>query len=47
MDGSLSSWGIFREWMSQKISIGRERTRMEQAAYQQILDGFIEVGKLG
>lgn len=44
---SMSSWGNFREWMSQEMSIGRERSRMDQTAYQQILDDFIEAGELG
>jgi len=44
---SLSSWGTFREWMSQRMSIGRERPRMEKAAYEQILNDFIDAGELG
>ncbi len=44
---SMSSWGTFREWMAQKMSMRRERSRMEQAAYEQILDDFIESGELG
>jgi CheY-like chemotaxis protein len=44
---SLSSWGTFREWMSQRMSIGRERSRMEKAAYEQILSDFIDAGELG
>jgi CheY-like chemotaxis protein len=47
VEESMSSWGTFREWMSQKMSIGRERSRMDQTAYQQILDDFIEAGELG
>lgn len=47
VEKSMSSWGTFREWMSQRMSIGRERSRMDQTAYQQILDDFIEAGEIG
>jgi CheY-like chemotaxis protein len=46
-ENAISSWGNYREWMSHKMSVGRGRSRIEQAAYEQILNDFIEAGELG
>jgi hypothetical protein len=37
----------FREWLSFSKSTGRERARIDQSAYEQILDDFISEGELG
>jgi CheY-like chemotaxis protein len=46
-EASMASWGTFQEWMSQRMSIGRERSRLEKSAYEQILTDFIDAGELG
>jgi DNA-binding response OmpR family regulator len=43
----LSGWVNFREWLSFSKSTGRERARIDQSAYEQILDDFISEGELG
>ncbi len=42
----LSGWATFREWLSFRKSTGRERTRTDQSAYEQILNDFIAEGEL-
>jgi hypothetical protein len=42
----LSGWVNFREWLSFSKSTGRERARIDQSAYEQILDDFISEGEL-
>jgi CheY-like chemotaxis protein len=37
----LSGWANFREWLSFRKSTGRERARIDQSAYEQILNEFI------
>lgn len=44
---SLSSWGSFREWFSFRRSTGREKSRIDKSAYEQILNEFISEGELG
>jgi hypothetical protein len=43
---SLSGWASFREWLSFSKSTGRERARIDQSAYEQILNEFIAEGEL-
>jgi hypothetical protein len=43
---SLSGWASFREWLSFRKSTGRERARIDQSAYEQILNEFIAEGEL-
>jgi hypothetical protein len=43
----LSGWANFREWLSFSKSTGRERARIDQSAYEQILNDFISEGELG
>lgn len=47
MEELMSSWGTFQEWKSQMMSIGRERSRMDQTIYRHLLDDFIDAGELG
>jgi CheY-like chemotaxis protein len=42
----LSGWATFREWLSFRRSTGRERARIDQSAYEQILNEFIAEGEL-
>jgi hypothetical protein len=44
---ALVGWGTYREWFSQRMSVGPERARMEKAAYEEVLDEFLEQGELG
>jgi hypothetical protein len=43
---SMSGWANFREWLSFRKSTGRERARIDQSAYEQILNEFIAEGEL-
>jgi hypothetical protein len=43
---NLSGWANFREWLSFRKSTGRERARIDQSAYEQILNEFIAEGEL-
>jgi CheY-like chemotaxis protein len=43
----LSGWANFREWLSFSKSTGRERARIDQSAYEQILNDFVSDGELG
>jgi CheY-like chemotaxis protein len=43
---NLSGWATFREWLSFRKSTGRERARVDQSAYEQILGDFIAAGEL-
>lgn len=43
---TLSGWATFREWLSFRKSTGRERKRVDQSAYEQILNEFIAEGEL-
>lgn len=40
----LCRWANFREWLSFRKSTGRERARMDQSAYEQILNDFLSDG---
>jgi CheY-like chemotaxis protein len=44
---ALVGWGTYREWFSQRRSVGAEHARMEKAAYEEVLDEFLEQGELG
>lgn len=46
VEENLSGWATFREWLSFRKSTGRERARVEQSAYEQILNDFIAEGEL-
>jgi CheY-like chemotaxis protein len=43
---NMSGWANFREWLSFRKSTGRERARIDQSAYEQILNEFIAEGEL-
>lgn len=43
----LSGWATFREWLSFRKSTGREQARLDQSAYEQILNDFLSEGDLG
>ena len=43
---NLSGWATFRGWLSFRRSTGRERARVDQSAYEQILGDFIAAGEL-
>lgn len=44
---SKSGWGTFREWLSLRKSVGQERTRFEQAVYEELLKDLRSEGGLG